>query len=118
MNPSKRKAKAIFLIHIGNGFLVDSYGIRLDSIEPPIFGVDSPEAFILEQCHNLIREIDPDENAYYKTFKIELEVSNIKYVPQLNSANALIRLKEKRQSLWQKRADEKAFQRINPSVRK
>lgn len=114
MNPSKRNAKAKFLIHIGNGFLVDSYCVRLDSLEPPILGTNTPEDWIMELCHQHIYEKNKNDSCYYKSFIIELEVKSLTRAKKYDSSAATMKLLEDREKLWRKQnLDEK----INPSKR-
>jgi hypothetical protein len=108
-NPSKRNEKARFLIHIGAGFVVGSYCMRLDKLEPPVFGSNTPEQWIMECCEKII-----NENCSYKTFIIELEIKDITYAPKLNNANTLIRMKAKRDEKWLK---QNKNSKMNPSKR-
>ena len=113
-NPSKRSEKATFLIRIGNGFIVDSYCVRLDKLEPPMFGTNTPEDWIIELCSDLVRKHHPDESCDYKTFVVELEIKALMRARKYDSSSANLRFKNSRENKWRKsNKDEK----VNPSMR-
>jgi hypothetical protein len=95
LNPSKRNEKAKFLIHIGNGFIVDSYCVRLDKLEPPMFGANSPEDWLIEICHDYIYQRNPTDSCYYKSFIVELEVKLVTRDKRYDSSSTIIKLKER-----------------------
>lgn len=113
-NPSKRNEKATFLIHIGANFVVESYCIRLDKLEPPVFGANTPHEWIIDKCEEIIRAKNPNENCCYKTFLVELEIKDITYAPKYNSGKIIIQMKDTRQKKWLKQNKDT---KINPSKR-
>lgn len=114
-NPSKRNEKAKFLIHIGNGFLVDSYCVRLDKLEPPMFGIGTPNDWLMELCGEYMSQRSPNDSCYYKSFIVELEIKYLNRAKKYDSSSDLIKLKESRENLWLNQ--NKDVERINPSKR-
>ena len=114
-NPSKRNEKAKFLIHIGNGFIVNSCCVRLDKLEPPILGTYTPEDWLMELCHDLIYQRNRNDSCYYKSFIVEVEVKYLTRAKRYDSSSAIMRLKEAREKLW--RNQSKDMERMNPSKR-
>lgn len=117
MNPSKRKERAKFLIHIGKGFIVPSYSIKTDTLEPPILGDNTPEAWLISLCNEVIQEKDPHKSCFYKTFEIEIEIKKLKHVPKFDSPRVILKYKQKREGEWFiTNISEK--KNVNPSRRK
>ena len=90
MNPSRRKAKATFVIRIGNGFIVNSHSVRLDKLEPPICGSQDPESFIINEAYHEMRE-----SPCYKDWKLTITIDMEPWKGM--SAN---KLRENREKLW------------------
>ena len=114
-NPSKRNEKAKFLINIGNGFIVDSYCVRLDVLEPPLFGINTPNDWLIDLCSDLIQTRNPNDSALYKSFVVEIEIKSITRAHTFDSAITTVALKEQREQQWL--AQNKEI-KINPSKRK
>jgi hypothetical protein len=114
-NPSKRNEKAKFLIHVGNGFIVDSYCARLDALEPPMFGINTPNDWLIELCSDLIQTKNPNDSAHYKSFVVEIEIKNLTRAHKYDGSVATLALKAKREKEWMSQNKDT---RINPSQRK
>lgn len=114
-NPSKRNEKAKFLIHIGNGFIVDSYCVRLDVLEPPMFGINTPNDWLIELCSDLIQTRNPNDSAQYKSFVVEIEIKSITRAQTYDSTITTVAFKEEREQQW---LTQNKDTKINPSQRK
>jgi hypothetical protein len=113
-NPSKRNEKAKFLIHIGNGFVVSSYCLRLDRLEHSVFGVNTPDEWLMELCHDCVQKSNPNDSCYYKSFIVEMEITSLTRAQKYDSSTVLLKLKEDKEKLWAKRNKNTE---INPSKR-
>jgi len=90
MNPSRRKSKAVFVIRIGNGFIVNSHSVRLDHLEPPIMGDQDPESWIIGEAYQDIKD-----SPCYKDWKVTItvDIEPWKGLPAH-------KLREQRELLW------------------
>lgn len=113
-NPSKRNEKAKFLIHVGNGFIVDSYCVRLDALEPPMFGINTPNDWLMEICSDLVQTKNPVDSAHYKSFIVEIEIKTLTRAHKYDSTVATLDLKAMREKEWMSQHQNT---RINPSKR-
>jgi hypothetical protein len=112
-NPSKRNEKAKFLIHIGNGFIVDSFCVRLDKLEPPVFGIATPNDWLMELCNELIYQRNRNDTCNYKSFIVELELKSITRAMKYDDTTKIVGLKKSREKLWGKKNKDE----VNPSER-
>lgn len=112
-NPSKRNEKAKFLIHIGNDFIVDSYCVRLDKLEPEMFGTNTPDSWLMEKCHELIYEKNPNDSCCYKSFIVEIELKSIARAKRYDKGSIIEKLRTVRAKSWKGKNVEK----MNPSER-
>lgn len=90
--------------------------MRLDKLESSLFGIQTPDDFIIDLCHELIRKKNPKENANYKTFTIEIEINDLKHESNLDSVESLHIFKKKKEE--ELRKQEKSNGTINPSRRR
>ena len=88
INPSSRYShKARFLVRIGDGFIVSSSCLKLDS--PYGYLCNDPESWFIELCAEAIRMEDPNDGPAFKTFIVEIYVKDIKHAKELDGTLTL-----------------------------
>ena len=81
-NPSRRDYinKATFIIRIGDGFIVDSTCVRLDTLEHDSpFGNNDPSSWIIDECNRVART-NGDRSASFNFYKISLIMTKLEKV--------------------------------------
>lgn len=94
---------------------MDSYCVRLDKLEPPMFGANTPEDWLIELCHDYIYQRNQNDSCYYKSFIVEIELKLLTRAKKYDGTSTTIKLQESRENLW--RQQNKDTEKVNPSKR-